>query len=363
MCVLLKNLKYLLRIVGSTCSKLTVLLIISIALAAGCAALKQYGKLERSARQHYVAGRFDSAVFDCVKSLRLNPKYEKAQILLQDAFRAAVKEHEREIRRLEGLDAKFKWDNIVREYEALIKVNEAVSDLPTLIDKRTGEIIKFNIKDYTAHLTEAKSKAAEAHYQEGLRLSKLEGIEIQKQAAKEFKKALSFVPGYKDAEVRYEESRRAGIKRMAIIPFADKSGKRGKYGALSEMITDDIISAVMNNPSAREFLELISRAELEQVLQEQKLGLTGLLDEKTAAELGKILGVHEIVTGQITQIIYEPARTTRRNERQKKTITVKTGKDQYTESEVNATVTFYKKQSRARIEGSYKIIDVRTARL
>jgi hypothetical protein len=137
----------------------------------------------------------------------------------------------------------------------------------------------------------------------------------------------------------------------------------GKYGALSEMITDDIISNVMNNPSAREFLEIISRAELQQVLQEQQLGLTGLVDEQTAAKLGKILGVHEIVTGQVTQIIYEPPRTTRRTERQKATITVKVGKDQYDSREVYATVTFFKKWTKATIGGSYKIIDVNTAKL
>ena len=209
---------------------------------------------------------------------------------------------------------------------------------------------------------DAIERAAEAYYSEGDRLSKMTGREIQKQAAKEFKTAENICPGYKDASNRYEECRKAGILRMAIIPFVDKSGVRGKYGALSDMITDDIISNVMNNPYTAEFLEIISRSDLEQILQEQKLGLTGIIDDETVAELGRVLGLHEILTGQITQVIFVPERKTSRNEQQKANIWEKVG-EEYKEREVQATVAFHKKMTSATISGSYKIIDVNTAKL
>ncbi len=346
--------------------RINLLLIAMICIAQiflSCATFSKYGKLEKSARDHYATGRYDSAVFECAQSIKLNPTYEKAQILIQDAFRAAVNSHERNIKQLKSSTAQFRWDDIVIHYESLSKLNEIIASLPILFNKKTKEVIKFEITDYTADLAEAKENAAVVHYQEGLRLSQNEVIDIQKQAAKEFKKALAYRPGYKDAEVWYEKCRRAGIKRMAIIPFADKSGKEGQYGATSELISDEVISSVMNNPAATEFLEIISRTELEPVLHEQKLGLTGLIDEQSAAELGKVLGVHEIMMGQITQIIYTPATKTSRNEQQKGTVSVKVGKDQYESREVHATVTFYKKMTKATITGSYKIIDVNTARL
>lgn len=338
----------------------------------GCAALKKYGKLEKSARQYYRIGDYDRAVLKSAESLRLNPEYDKAQNLIQDAFRAAVNAHESKIKERKLSSAKFRWDDIVSEYEALVEVNRTVMELPTLRRKKTKELITFKVTDYTDSLAVARTHAAEAHYQEGMRLSQNSAIDFQKHAAKEFKAALRFVPGYKDAADWYEKCRRAAIKRMAIIPFDDKSGKNGRYGALSEMITDEVISDIMSDPDAMEFLELVSRDRLESVMQEQQLGLTDLVNEATAAKLGKILGVHEIVTGQITQIIYAPPRTTRRTERQKSRVVVSTEK--YRDSkgkmrtrdvygDVYATVTFYKTATSASIVGSYKIIDVETAKI
>lgn len=343
-----------------------------ISLIFGCAALTQYGKLESSARKYYQMGNYDFAVFDCARALKINPSYEKAQVLIQDAFRAAVNSHESKLAELKPSKAKFKWDEIVTEYEALIKLNKTIKELPTLKVKKTNEVIKFEITDYSENLVEAKTNAAEAHYQEGLDLSEKEGIDIQKQAAKEFKAAMVFIPEYKDAGTLYERARTAGIKRMAIIPFEDKSGKGRKYGDLPGMIVDDIVSDVMNDPSAMEFLEIISRDQLELVMQEQALGHTGIIDEKSAVELARILGVHEILTGKMTQIIYTPSNTVSKNVRQESKVVV--GEEKYKDSKgktrtrnvygnVNATATIYTRTTSAKIAGSYKMIDVKTAKL
>jgi len=338
----------------------------------GCAALTQYGKLDKSAHQYYAQGNYDLAVFNSAKALRLNPNYEKSQILIKDAFKAGVNSHKNKITELKASTAKFKWDEIVSEYEALIKLNQTIKELPTLTTKKTKEVIKFETADYTNELAESKNNAAEAHYQEGLTLSKREGIDIQKKAAKEFKAAMSFIPDYKDASSLYDKSRKAGIKRLAIIPFEDKSGKMGKYGDLSGMIVDDIVSNVMADQSAMEFLEIISRDQLEMVMQEQELGLTGIIDEKTAAEVGKVLGLHEILTGKITQIIYTPERTVSKNVRQKGRAVV--GEEKYVDKkgktrtrdvwgDVYANVTIYTRTTGAKIAGSYKVIDIKTAKL
>jgi len=333
----------------------------------------EYGKLEKQARQDYRRGNYDRAVFLCVRSLRTRPDYDKAQYLVQDAFRAAVREHLREIEKLKLSPDNFKWDDIVSEYEALIELNRAVESLPRLRVKETGEVIRFEITDYSRDLMDAKEKAAEAHYQEGLKLSKEEGREIKKRAAKQFKRALSFVPGYRDASEMYEECRREAITRMAIVPFEDKSGKEGRYGAISETIADGVIAEVMGEPEATEFLELVSREELERVLKEQKLQVSALVDERTAVEVGRLLGVHEMLLGKITQIIYVPPRTVSKPPVKRKARVV-VGKRKYKDEkgvehtedvygDVYARVTFYSKMSEASIIGSYKIVEVRTAKI
>jgi len=343
-----------------------------IFLICGCATFTEYGRLEESARQNYQRGNYDLAVLDCAASLRLQPDYGKAQALVRDAFRMAVDAHESKIKELKSGSAKFRWDDIVSEYEALIKVNQAINGLPPLVDKKTKETIKLEVTDYTQELDIAKMNAAEMHYQEGILLSQNGDSDSQKQAAKEFKESERFCPGYKDAADLYEKARQSGIKRIAIIPFEDKTGKEGRYGSLSDIIVDDVVSDIMRDPSAMEFLEIISRDQLERVLAEQDLGQAGIVDPQTAADIGKVLGVHEIVTGKISQIIYVPPATTSRNESREKEVA--TGTEKYTDSngkaqertvygKVRATMSVYTRTASASISGSYSIIETKTARL
>lgn len=351
---------------------LSYFIALMLTLIFGCAAYTQYGKLESSARQHWVQGKYDSAVFDCVKALKLKPDYEKAQVLIQDAFKAAVSAHQSKLAELQPLTAKFKWDDIVSEYKALTKLNNVIKELPTLRVKKTNAVITLEVTDYSKELAEAKTNAAEAHYQEGLSLSQNEGVDIQKQAAKEFKAAMRYIPEYKEAANLYEEARHRGIKRIAVIPFEDKTGKGGQYGDISGMIVDEIVSDVMNDASAMEFLEIISRDQLEAVMLEQNLGMTGVLDESSAMAIGKVLGVHELLTGKISQIIYTPVNTVTKNIKQEGSVVV--GTEKYKDKKgktrtrniwgnVYANVSVYTRTTKAKITGSYKIIEVKTAKL
>ena len=341
----------------------------------GCAS--KHANLMKSAQANYQTNQYEAALHDAVTALKLKPDYDKAQDFVVTFFNAAVEVRESKIKTLEATPSRFKWDGIVAEYKGLIEINNLVKNLPptALIHKKTKQRIVFDIKDYTSQLSEASEQAAEVHYQEGIRIAaSANDVDTHKKAAKEFKKSEEFVLGYKDAGILYEESRRAGVKKMAILPFEDKSGRAHLYGALSETITDQIVDSVLNDPSAIEFLALVSRDQLERVMQEQGLGLTGIVNEQTAANLGGILGVHEMVIGKITQIRYTPARTKSSTVAQTGTIRVQQGTETYTDSSgkvktrpkyvnqnVSAKVIHYTRESSASIIGSYQIIDVETA--
>jgi TolB-like protein len=339
----------------------------------GCAAFTKYGQLEKNARKSFEQGQFDTAFNGAVQALQMKPTYNKAQQLLQSSYRSSVTQHENKIESHINSADKFKWDAVVSEYEQLMAMGDKINNLPPLIDSKTKTPVVINTKDYGEQVNIARQNAAEIHYQEGEKLSKIQSLDSQKSAAKEFKKADEFVPGFKDASVRYETCRRAGIKRMAIIPFENRSGK-SQYGAIEELITDDIISDVMGDPSAMEFLEIISRDQLMQVMEEQKLGMTGLLNDQTAVELGRILGVHELVTGKITQIMHRPAPSTPRAKTFREQARVATHTEKYRDkkgklrerlvySDVTAAVTRYEKTASASIMGSFQILDVATARI
>ncbi len=339
---------------------------------AGCAFLTQYGQLERSARTAYAGGQYDEAVVLAAQSLRIKPDYEKAQVLLQDAFLMVSRTRQRDIKSLWESTDPFRFDDLVREFEALQRANDIVAELPPLRTKKTGALIRIDTEDFRADLEGLRDSAATAHYVRGLELAELDGIDHQKQAAKEFKESLYYVPDFQDAESRYESSRQAGIKRIAIIPFEDLSGKGTRYGAISASLVDDIVSAILRDPSATEFLEIVSRDQLDRVIAEQKLALSGLLDESTVVEVGKILGVHEFVTGKITQVIYAPVRTVDKTYDEQARIVIRTEK--YKDSEgktkkkkiygdVKARVMKYTRTTSASIRGSYNIVDAETARL
>ncbi|MDP6967451.1 MAG: CsgG/HfaB family protein [Candidatus Marinimicrobia bacterium] len=341
-------------------------------LLTGCAMFTAYGQLERSARDSYQRGDYDEAVYDCAQSLRINPSYEKAQLLIQDAFRAAVIDHETTLGQLHNSEDKFRWDRIVSEYEALERLNRVIKQLPILRLEGRSEIIEFDVKHYFDPLEEAKQIAAEVHYNEGVTYSSLEGIDNKKKAAKEFKTSLRFVAGFKDSAEKYETMRLEAILRIAIIPFEDKSGKRRKYGAVNETIVDMVISDVLNDPAATEFLEIVSRDQLDRVMREQALAQSGVIDAQMAVDVGKILGVHEIVTGKITQIIVTPERTTEDTYKESRRVIIRKeryvndeGKEKMRDikGEVTANVKIYKRSTAATIRGSYNIIDVQTARI
>lgn len=355
-------------------SSLLPLILASLCLT-GCAG--KHGKLMESAQASYQANDYEAALRDAVMALKHKPDYEVAQNFAPTFFNADVKARQNKIKALESTPDPFKWDGIVAEYKGLIEINTLVSNLPPLRHKKTKQPITFETRDYTNPLGEALDNAAEAHYQEGIRIANsASDSETQKRAAKEFRTVETFRPGYKDVQTRYQQARTAGIKRMAILTFEDKSGKARTYGTLSETITDALISSLLNDSEATEFLTIVAREQLEQVMVEQDFSFTGRFDENTAVSIGELLGVHEMVLGQITAVVYTPPTQKHKTWDRKTTIRQKTGteryidkngktqtKPKYSRVEVSATVTHYQVESAVSIRGSYKIIDVRTAEL
>lgn len=347
-------------------------LALSLMAMISCTYFSDYAKLERSARSAYSRADYDSAVLLLARSLQLRQDYDKSQILMEDAFLMANRIHLNEISQLEKSTDDFRYDQISREYGKLINIHSAIKDLPPIRHPKSGMRLELVYVDYSSEYETTLELAAESHYAAGLALSQDPGIQKQKNAAKQFKKAMSFVSGYKDADTRYQATRQAGIKRIAVFPFEDLSGKNKRYGAVEQLVADQMVASIMKDPSATEFLELISRDQLDNVIAEQKLALSGLLNEETVVEVGEILGVHEILSGKITQIIYSPVRTVNRDYTETKRVVIDTekykDKDGKTKTrkiygDVKAKVRRYTRTTAAVIKGSYKIVDVRTSKV
>ena len=96
--------------------------------------------------------------------------------------------------------------------------------------------------------------------------------------------------------------------RIAVLPFKDAPGAPGSGEIAAESMTTHLLR--VNS------YEIIERSALEQILKEQKLGVTGAIDLETAAQLGKILGADALVIGAITEyqkrknMVLPPAKAT-----------------------------------------------------
>ena len=83
--------------------------------------------------------------------------------------------------------------------------------------------------------------------------------------------------------------------KIAVMDFVNMNGQTTKLGRyMSEELTTRLYRTGQ--------FEVIERNLLDKVVEEQKISLSGMIDESTAAELGKVLGVDAIASGTITDL-------------------------------------------------------------
>lgn len=372
-------------------------------LSTGILSAQNPRQLERSAQAHYQRKEYLDAIKDLVHALKIKPRHKDSQEAIVWMFPKSIEACKDLLKKSEEtcvfidsgteslrekeekkLEEKRKMINIYKYINAL---NAEVKSLPPIELRKENRMLEFDIEDQglnimkvTREIEQMKETIAEEYYNEGLLLMAEDTPGKQKAAAKKFAKAQEYIPKYKDAAELYEQARKAAVQRVAVVPFENKSGK-GHLGAVEETLADMLTASLV----ASEFVDVISRAELEQVLAEQKLELSGVIDDNTAVEVGKILGVNYIITGKITQIATNNPSTQVRSIQDSKQITIyaDTGEEVTTgaavvnmigtlaggetrktrEKTVNALVTEYTQIATAKISGSYKLIDIETAQI
>jgi len=98
-----------------------------------------------------------------------------------------------------------------------------------------------------------------------------------------------------EGALTYDPSRVTAVgERMsiAVLPFQTRGGSVD----LGEIVLDKLITQLV----ALHRFKIIERSQLEKVLKEQALGLSGVVDASSAAQLGRVLGVDAVLIGSIT---------------------------------------------------------------
>jgi len=345
-----------------------LLIIYTGLLISSCAYFTAHGRSFKQAESAFKAKIFDQAVRSCVKSLSIKPNYEDALLLMDTAFPKAIKKHHRKIERMKDNREGYYWDRVLGELKVLNELKELVEDLEH--PKSEIWLTSADVRVYSLEINQARENAAEDHYQSGLKLKNITSDRTsQKLAAEQFQITQSFIADFKDSQALYLECKKAGTTRVAIIPFANKSGK-SYYGSVGENISTSIRSNMMNDPLIMEYVKIIDRQQIDNIINEQKLSQSGLVNTETSIEIGKLLGVHQIISGEVTRLIAgEPSHITSNTAHNKDVVIDKKkyiGDDGKSHTRniyanVKAKLTTHTLSASASAKASFQVVDTQTA--
>ncbi|HSH14092.1 MAG TPA: FlgO family outer membrane protein, partial [Desulfurivibrionaceae bacterium] len=85
--------------------------------------------------------------------------------------------------------------------------------------------------------------------------------------------------------------------KVAVLDF-QLQGDNFETKDMGSIVAEWFITALVKTGR----FDVVERAMLKKILDEQKMGLSGVVDEKTATKLGKILGVKVIISGSVMKL-------------------------------------------------------------
>lgn len=347
----------------------------------------------KDGKKAYEMGQNDEALRLLVIKLRKDNDHKDAVALYKVVLPLVIDKHQKNA---QDYEARADWDKAFAEYEILNGISEMTSSIAPLEETKVdGKKIKMpvtvQIIDVSAQRDNVITNAAEAHYQKGISFMQTigssgrvvtefeaarkyipdykdsrelcaeslyrDGADLlakkdHKNAVMKFRRCQEYIPGYKDAVALAEQAKQAAIRRIAVMPFTNLSGKT-QFGEVGQILTDQIISSALQTRS--EFLEFVTREYVEQILQEQAMGQSAIINESTAAKVGKLAGIHAFVFGKVLTITasYPPVIEVQGTSSQTLT-SYKTGQS----STIRADWIKHTLQGYVEINGSMQIVDV-----
>ena len=309
-----------------------------------------------------------------------------AQEHLNESYDRAINEGKNRIALLEVNTASFSGDQtvtdlaeIVRLYKTMYTLNLMIKDIPPKAlkpVKRKDPGFSPEIEDFKDQLSASqenlevgKEEAAVMHYTEGRALESKGGKLNSRMAAKRYKWTNQYSPGYRDATDRYDAVKKLGTTRLGLMKF-ESTGSR--YGDLGAIVTDKLLNLLASKAASLEFFEVIDRNQVDMVISEQQLALSGLMDESTTADIGELQGVDVLLVGNITKNFVDRQKTGPATKTYSKS--VKVGTEKYVDSKgkektrdvmetVNVEAKIHSKYAEAFVGGSFKVLDVESGKV
>jgi curli biogenesis system outer membrane secretion channel CsgG len=301
---------------------LYIALIFVILILQACSGTKKYAKQAEAFQE---AGLYKDAASSYLESLRRDPTNLDARVglrlngvkvfgdYLDDFFKAkAVGDNRKAV--YTYLDAKRYAEtlgmyNISVDEPGYIKSDFEAIKAEYLSTLYNDSKMLLGKGDYTA----AKSKLSEivtidSEFKDAKELEKIALIEplyIQAEQAfrqEKYVKAYDLMNQVNAHDIDYKESMsikqqclELGTYTVALLSITNTTNDK----AISHKIQANLMSALANNNNP--FIKIIDRENMEALLAQQKLNLSGSIDEKTAASAGDLLGAKAVLTGKVIE--------------------------------------------------------------
>ncbi len=131
-------------------------------------------------------------------------------------------------------------------------------------------------------------------------------------AVVEYEAAESIHPNAPGVRSRLEAARAKALERLAVAGISNRTGNTIEGMAVERIIAEGISEKLLERKS--QFLELVTRNQLEAALSGVGLGLKDMIGRTTVPGLEKLRGVRYVITGRLMQVSQKkgsPVRTRR----------------------------------------------------
>jgi tetratricopeptide (TPR) repeat protein len=118
-------------------------------------------------------------------------------------------------------------------------------------------------------------------------------LEHYREAYEQFSKVMARRGTYKDASAMRRECVDKGRFTIALVDFKNASGTPGMEAKIAAYTLDALTS------SQDPFIHVVDRENLQNIINEQHLQMTGIMDENTAVAVGELVGAKAILTGTV----------------------------------------------------------------
>jgi len=270
--------------------------IVSLASAAAllmaCAASGPHVDAFKRAQAAYNEGKDDRAIAEALEALKIEPEYKPAIEFLNKTFDDVIAAKNDTI-------AMFKKRNDPnpKRWEKIVYMEEQKAEYAKqlkLIARRNDQI-KLTVDVDPNDIRVARDSAAASHYAAGLEKMNERGKAAQQAAAIHFRKSFTYHSDYEDSKQLYEECKKKGTVRVAVDKFKDDYSGRMDAALITEL---------QKNKEASEFLQFLTRSEIDRILEEQTLASSGDFQNSEGEDMmGKLRSAEYLIAGSIEKAV------------------------------------------------------------